>query len=623
MLRIGRTTLGAALALCAGFFVLSGVALVSYRQAFAGRVLPGVFVGTLPVGGLTKSELQEFFKARQKTLQNMSPELAVALPDGQETVVFLPARSASLTPLFAFDADVAADAIVSYGKEGGLWQWFFAPLASRFQKPRIMIPNIEISKDVAPFLASRLSVFERPESDAGILITAVRPLAYSIQSETAGVRFDYVDIEERMRTAWGQLMPANFRVRPGITEPRVRTADIEAALRDLPALLGDRSIALSAQDSVSIVTTTWRVTPERLAQWLAVTVADGQPMWTVSSSAFVDFLMIEVAPVVERPPRDAVFEMDSSGKVTRFQSSLLGQRHEVSSTVRALDAAMLALWQATSTVAVVVETIAPAVTTAEANTLGIRDLLGVGISNFSGSPANRRKNIAAAVKKLNGTLIAPGEEFSTLRSTGPFTTTSGYLPELVIKGDALTPEIGGGLCQIGTTLFRMAMNSGLSITKRQNHSLAVGYYGDPATGNPGTDATVYDPAPDFRFKNDTADYALLETDMNVAKGILTFRLWGTADGRQGSYSQPVVKRWIPPGDSKTIETVHLPVGEENCQKAFRGAEASFTYTRALPDGTEEKRTFDSFYRPLPQICLIGAAGTASTTIDIREFSPGV
>ena len=87
----------------------------------------------------------------------------------------------------------------------------------------------------------------------------------------------------------------------------------------------------------------------------------------------------------------------------------------------------------------------------------------------------------------------------------PFTIEAGYLPELVIKGDEIKPEIAGGLCQVGTTMFRAAMNSGLKITERQNHSLVVSYYNDLSNGNPGTDATIYDPHPDFRFLNDTGN----------------------------------------------------------------------------------------------------------------------
>ena len=68
------------------------------------------------------------------------------------------------------------------------------------------------------------------------------------------------------------------------------------------------------------------------------------------------------------------------------------------------------------------------------------------------------------------------------------------------------------MCQIGTTLFRMSMNSGMPIVQRVNHSLVVSYYADPVNGNPGTDATVYVPYVDFKFNNDTGNYLLLQTE---------------------------------------------------------------------------------------------------------------
>jgi len=158
---------------------------------------------------------------------------------------------------------------------------------------------------------------------------------------------------------------------------------------------------------------------------------------------------------------------------------------------------------------------------------------------------------------------------------------------------------------VGTTLFRMAMNSGMEITERRNHSLVVSYYNDPANGLPGTDATIYDPSPDFRFKNDTNNYILIQTAMNEKTGELKFTIWGTRDGRKGSYTKPVVHKWIPAGAPRITETTSLAPGEKTCQSAFRGAQASFTYTRVMPDGTKQDKVFESYYRPLPQICLVG------------------
>jgi vancomycin resistance protein YoaR len=257
----------------------------------------------------------------------------------------------------------------------------------------------------------------------------------------------------------------------------------------------------------------------------------------------------------------------------------------------------------------------------ELKALGIREVLGVGVSRFAGSPNNRIKNIQNGAVKLNGLLIPPDGIFSTISTTQPFTIEGGYLPELVIKGSKLVPELGGGLCQIGTTLFRMAMNSGMEITERRNHSLVVSYYNDLSNGLPGTDATIYEPAPDFRFKNDTGHHVLIEANVNTQTGDLVFTLWGTNDGRKGFYDPPQVLRWIPSGPKQVIPSPDLPEGKENCQKAYRGAETTFTYHRTLADGTVEDVDFKSLYRPLPEICLVGGAGVSSTPALPTEGAP--
>ena len=134
---------------------------------------------------------------------------------------------------------------------------------------------------------------------------------------------------------------------------------------------------------------------------------------------------------------------------------------------------------------------------------------------------------------------------SLIAALRPFTLEDGYFPEMVIKGDEIKPEVAGGLCQIGTTTFRAAMNSGLPIVERQNHSLVVNYYNDPSNGKPGTDATIYEPAPDLKFLNDTGHYILFEAKMNEDDKSLKYTFWGTADGRRGSYSPPIVRSWTP------------------------------------------------------------------------------
>lgn len=189
----------------------------------------------------------------------------------------------------------------------------------------------------------------------------------------------------------------------------------------------------------------------------------------------------------------------------------------------------------------------PEVVTDMTENIKIDTLLGEGHSNFRGSPKNRVFNIKAATSRFDGILIKPEEEFSFVRVLGEVDGEHGYLPELVIKKDKTEPEFGGGICQVSTTAFRAAIYSGLIITARQNHAYPVSYY------NPqGMDSTVYIPRPDLRFKNNTPGHILIQTEIKGTE--LTFRFYGTSDGRAIKVIGPTVLEKNPDGSMKTTFT---------------------------------------------------------------------
>ena len=161
--------------------------------------------------------------------------------------------------------------------------------------------------------------------------------------------------------------------------------------------------------------------------------------------------------------------------------------------------------------------------------LGIKDLIGSGQSDFSGSPDNRIHNITVGAAKVNGALIKPGENFSLDTQLGTIDATTGYLPELVILENKTVPEYGGGLCQVGTTCFRAALNSSLPILERQNHAYIVEYYAPI-----GTDATIYPPHPDVIFKNNTSGYILIQT--SVSGNNLIFDFYGTKGNKTSKFN---------------------------------------------------------------------------------------
>lgn len=229
----------------------------------------------------------------------------------------------------------------------------------------------------------------------------------------------------------------------------------------------------------------------------------------------------------------------------------------------------------------------------------IVEIIGTGHSNFSGSPYNRVHNIRLGADIYSGLIIAPDEEFSVLKHLGPVNREAGYLPELVIKNNETVPEYGGGLCQISTTLFRAALQTGLPITARQAHSFRVSYY-EPA----GTDASIYNPWPDLKFINDTGNHIMLQARIEGTD--LYFDFWGTNDGREVHVSDPVIYNIVSPPPTKFIETYDLKPGERKCtENAHNGANTYFDYKVIYPNEEIVEKRFHSYYVPWQEVCLIG------------------
>ena len=258
---------------------------------------------------------------------------------------------------------------------------------------------------------------------------------------------------------------------------------------------------------------------------------------------------------------------------------------------------------------------------AEAAALGIQTAIGTATTTFTGSTKDRIDNILVGAKKLNGILVAPNTEFSTVKNLGDVDAAAGYVPELSIIGDQTIPEYGGGLCQIATTLFRSALNTGLPITARQNHSYRVSYYEKDGNNNyigPGLDATIYDPSPDLRFLNDTGHWILVTNNISGIR--ITFTMYGTSDGRTEKIDGPTLLSSVPSGDPIYTPTDKLPVGTtQKTETAHPGGTAIATYTVQYANGTTKQQVFHSVYRPWPARYLVGTGTT--TAVDPTQLAP--
>lgn len=272
------------------------------------------------------------------------------------------------------------------------------------------------------------------------------------------------------------------------------------------------------------------------------------------------YLTEEVASHIQREAVNARFEIQD-GKVSQFALPQDGESLAMDESIDAIEAALASH---TTSATLAITRSAPAITdVASTQALGITSLLARGETNFRGSPKNRVHNIHTGASKYHGLLIPPGKEFSFNEFLGPVDASAGFKPELVIKNNVTTPEFGGGLCQVSTTLFRAAVHSGMKITNRRNHSYAVRYY-----GTPGFDATIYPPYTDFRFLNNTPGYLLIQTKIDGTS--LSFELWGTQDGRQVTVDGPHLYDRRPDGAVKaTLKQTVVQGGQTLIEDTFR------------------------------------------------------
>ncbi len=169
-------------------------------------------------------------------------------------------------------------------------------------------------------------------------------------------------------------------------------------------------------------------------------------------------------------------------------------------------------------------------------------LLGEASTGFSTSSTSRVINIQRATALVDGYVVPAGAEFSFI-NIGDFSEANGFVDGYAIVGGRLERVIGGGLCQVSTTLFRAVSNAGLSVTRRVPHSHIVYFYDDII----GFDATVFVPGVDFRWRNDTGGPVYIVGTVDMARERLTFQLFGESDGRSVRYEGPFKANWTQPG----------------------------------------------------------------------------
>lgn len=551
------------------------------------KVYPRVAVGKYDMGGKTYLEALETLDSAKKDFDHSG--LIFTYQKTTETVpttLIKDEASGLSVDLLAIDSQATADAAYKYGKDS-----FWQKIKLLFASQKISLIYKLNEKELGNALKEKFAQFENPAQDAQL--TFADSGAIIVTDEKSGEAFPWKKVMVQIRKNIAKLDNQAITLALETDKPKLKKSETADLVEQTKNLLAQTPLTLTYKDGA------WVFAKDDLEAWLMFS-ENG----LILNNVNVETSLRAIAKEIDQPVQEGKFSViakeNGSVDIQQFQEGKDGLELQINDTINKLQKDWIDSEK--NDIEIIMAVAKPRVSPANIADLGIKDLLGTGHTNFSGSPYNRIQNIKKGADILNGLLIAPGETFSLVEALGHIDGERGWLPELVIKENKTIPEYGGGLCQIGTTTFRAAMMSGLPIVERQNHSYIVSYYN--YQGKPGVDATIYEPKPDMRFTNDTGHYILWQTRIENAD--LYFDFWGASDGRKGYFTEPSNYNWVSAPDPIITETENLAPGEMVCsEKSHTGVSASFDYIIEWSDGHKDTQTFTSVYKALPSVCQKG------------------
>lgn len=309
----------------------------------------------------------------------------------------------------------------------------------------------------------------------------------------------------------------------------------------------------------------------------------------------------------DKPAKNALFKFEN-GRVISFRKEEKGQEIMIDSVLADFDNAVQSIKNKSENKSIIIKPriIEPEITLASINNYGIEEFIAEGRSDFSHSIPERIHNIILSASKFNGVLIPPDKTFSFNATVGDISSLTGYKPAYIIKEGKTVLGDGGGVCQVSTTLFRVAINAGLPIVERFPHAYRVSYYENDM--KPGFDATVFAPSVDLKIKNDTSTYILIETEVDQERNLLYFRFYGKKDDRKIEISPSTVWDVVPPPEPKYQEDPTLKKGVvKQIDFPAWGGKASFNYKVYKDNNLTIDQKFFSSYRPWQAVFLVGTA----------------
>lgn len=569
------------------------VLLLPYAIAMSynNRALPGVSIQGVRVSNHDRAAIAATIEARYGDF--LQQPLTITYRDQ----VWTP----SLAQLGAsFDTDATIASAMAQGRTGD-------PLTRLQALTTLMLGGIDLApqlvideRQLQRYLLGLDELVSQPPRDAALSVQYGKVIATPADG---GRQLLPADNTIEVLRAISSLQPQQMTLRTRALEPTVNNQMLATAQQQAEQILAVPLVLKHGERE-------WIWQPEEIAALLTVqadhsrmdVAIDPQRLAQAVEEFAVGFDSGSVEPRLRFA--DGALEITEPGRT--------GWRLEQARATRYISETLMQTSSTTRTVRLPAEKLSPQVTPEKLAGLGITELLGRGQSSFVGSAPYRITNIRAGAERMDGVLIAPGEEFSFNTQLGEVNAENGFVQGYAIVNNRTALEWGGGVCQDSTTLFRAAFWAGLPITERHAHPFYISWYdrfgfGDYGDGA-GLDAAIYTGQNDLRFVNDTAHWMLIQVEMDEANQILTMDLYGTrTERREVAFDGPYISNETPaPATPVYVDDPAKPRGYLYQSDAARSGRDITVYRIIYENGVEIAREpFVTRFRAWPNVYVRG------------------
>lgn len=560
--------------------------MTSYENQHAGRIYTGVTALGIDLSGMTSDEARS---ALQATIVAAAPQEIVLIDPSTGTEW----RKTATDLGIHYDIDNVVAAAFDIGRSSGQLQQLREQAVSWYYGMSVPAAVIVDESYVDLIVDELAEAIDRAPVDGSLQMVDGEVSSVATQF---GRKLDKADARARLMQPVTNLQRARVELLIHDVPPRVADAGVTAELVEQVVSSPVEFYFEKPVDGVDLQRV--KLPPDQLVQWLRVNLVDGangaaEHVVTLDEAAVRTWLEGYSAEIARDPVNARFYFDDDTRELVLIEPHISGRFLDIDATIAALQANFNG---SNRSIPFVVQEVIPTVNSnATGEQLGVVELTSEATTYFYGSPPERMHNIAQAAANFYGIVVAPGEEFSFNEYLGEISEEQGYTQGLIIIDGRTIEGIGGGVCQVSTTLFQTAFWAGLDIGDRYNHGYRVHYYEDGPIDGPGgvgMDATIFSPIVDLTFTNNTENHLLIENYYREGDQSLTFKFYSTDIGRTVIREVTVENQTDPAPDIWEYDP-ELPEGEiEQVDWAVGGADV--TVHRTVLNQWGELRDEDYF-----------------------------